>query len=1068
MSAGRRDLKYLLVVSVLKGRYLLEPSSADKGESGGVYVQVTFANKCLQTTTAPPREANPTWNADFRWELSEKQLLILRQNRASVKIQLCLGGVPLGHIMVMLRDIPVISNGQPPSRPAWEPLLNARKSGGPELLLCANLRNKELGSENPPLRCPPMMKVRVDIGDGKDQFVMKLVIVSCRNLVHLMSGSNTTPKPPDGFHFFFTLFDNPITTKVIFTDATNPDFRPWVASFIILSSVKELQEYFSLQKPLNLFLCKGDKPLGCASLSLSTLTASLASNTPGPGPPNYKIEQSYILRPSQDQESFLPPAEQPSVFVHLSLARLVRKKIAHPVAAPSISPHGGPPVTTNPRESRRMEMANDEMGSPQFGGTPGAIKEDRSSDTDGEIELTTRETTRKTSSDPTESMSEVCEQDRASPIEKKPETEPQKSSTFSGVDSMAKERSSEETMETTRPIPNKNVSFNIRDTNSDTKQIESDGDAEALTNCHDGIEQGTRSLSTSSVASNATRSARHQSPHEPNVISQMDIRHFRFSLELKSVRGLEVFSGKQLVLRYNYTAFDSSSASVFSEPFMVSSSHALSKSGRVGLGQSVAVPGGFTSFTFTKSWPQLSLTLKDEPLIVEILSEQPPSGSGNFAQVAMCIIGLDTVLRCPPISKPGHNPSSVASVHANSDWFPICISTDKSMSKRIGDLMLAMTLEDLGGDSSDTAYISSGISQAIGDKNDTVVYRDSQEYAAALELEIWKHDQQQKYVKDLHEVEAKLLAALEQQFIFHEQQRIAKFRTYEQQYNSLNEKLTSGVEIIHQREHQLAAAEEKLRHKQEALQHELDLKTQELQLVAKRLTEDFSRKELTLSQKIQDLITEKSHLQASISSHESRYLDLEKKFQIYKEAHATSPSASMQAQLAILNSQKSELERKLQQVSEESSNRKQKLMRAFQEIARLKGTTNHTEFSTMNYNTLPQQTPPTITQQLPTVTQGTLSSSVPLAFPKATTTTTPSSAIPSAATLTTTGNLTNGIPGGISIASMTPQQQEIALQLLQERSTLLQTGYYTATSPLIVQIDHTLADMAKASSNVND
>lgn len=55
----------------------------------------------------------------------------------------------------------------------------------------------------------------VNVGDGKEQYVLKLVLQSCQNVSSLLLDAPVELLTSnDGFHCYFTMFDNPITTKV--------------------------------------------------------------------------------------------------------------------------------------------------------------------------------------------------------------------------------------------------------------------------------------------------------------------------------------------------------------------------------------------------------------------------------------------------------------------------------------------------------------------------------------------------------------------------------------------------------------------------------------------------------------------------------------------------------------------------------------------------------------------------------------------------------------------------------------------------------------------------------------
>lgn len=63
-----------------------------------------------------------------------------------------------------------------------------------------------------------------------------------------------------------------------------------------------------------------------------------------------------------------------------------------------------------------------------------------------------------------------------------------------------------------------------------------------------------------------------------------------------------------------------------------------------------------------------------------------------------------------------------------------------------------------------------------------------------------------------------------------------------------------------------------------------------------------------------------------------------------------------------------------------------------------------------------------------------------------------------------TTHSTGGPPIMPTLGSLPAEQQAVVIQLLHERSSLLQTGLYTEKSPLIEQIDATLAQIAKPDS----
>ncbi|XP_010151095.1 PREDICTED: centrosomal protein of 120 kDa-like, partial [Eurypyga helias] len=104
----------------------------------------------------------------------------------------------------------------------------------------------------------------------KDHFVLSVTIAFATQLEQLVPSTMKLPELQPEFFFYYSLLGNDVTNEP-FTDLINPNFEPERASVRIRSTADVLQVYLCAQSKLQIHLCCGDQSLGSTEIPLSGL-----------------------------------------------------------------------------------------------------------------------------------------------------------------------------------------------------------------------------------------------------------------------------------------------------------------------------------------------------------------------------------------------------------------------------------------------------------------------------------------------------------------------------------------------------------------------------------------------------------------------------------------------------------------------------------------------------------------------------------------------------------------------------------------------------------------------------
>lgn len=425
----------------------------------------------------------------------------------------------------------------------------------------------------------------------------------------------------------------------------------------------------------------------------------------------------------------------------------------------------------------------------------------------------------------------------------------------------------------------------------------------------------------------------------PKVSIPSSAHHYCFSLDLHSLGSLSLTHPIAATLRYSYQFFGSAA------PIMTNPPVELQRN------MEASLPQSYCAFDFAALPQQLQDTFLRVPLVVEVWHRDSTSRDQLIGRASVQLSHLLSSERTRVLSSTGEH--SWRQTHQ--DRIPV-VKTHRP-SQKVAELSYVATLEDLGlvkarevimSDSSQNepavptqpsshpaAPRPAALSLNVAPLGPTAP-RDTLEYRTALELELWKEEQEDLFDDQLRKKELSHMQALAEEWRRRDREREALVKKKEVEYNLLEEQLQKTLSDLEKREKLLAEAELETQRMQRELRAEHELTQRELQESSRRLQQECDHRVALERDKVRLMEEERGRLLQQIADGESRYKQLEKEFQLYREQQNIRPEFRLQSEVNLLTLEKVELERKLESTTKSKLHYKQQWGRALKELARFK------------------------------------------------------------------------------------------------------------------------------------
>ncbi|XP_061202023.1 centrosomal protein of 120 kDa isoform X3 [Neopsephotus bourkii] len=847
--------RMLIVVSVLEGRYF------PKRPKHLLIVEAKFNGEQLATDPVEHTD-QPEFATELAWELDRKALHQHRLQRTPIKLQCCvLDPVSstkdnIGYIILDLRAVQ-----DKKQAPKWYPLLSNKYTKFKSEIqvgvvletdskaLVDGFKAKEaspregkasaLLSGLDPKSIVPVLNEEEgchQIGPEehcRDYFVLSVTIVFATQLEQLVPTTMKLPERQPEFFFYYSLLGNDVTNEP-FTDLINPNFEPERASVRIRSTVDVLQVYFCAQSKLQIHLCCGDQSLGNTEIPLSGL---LKKGNAEINQHPVTIEGAFVLVPPNRAKQKLPqlPLDMaPTVGVSVILQR-------ESLSAQPVIPLNAPTGPNQPQEKVLSAVK----------GKTEALQQ-RSQNAPSQVSHSSS-----TQDEATESEVESLKFQKGVTVKKK---------------GLVAESCQVVNKQCTEELPV------FKSPNRPNSPLLSD-----LQNPTDnGPVAASQPIPVGASSSSE--------PSAQKIVIPAASHHFCFSIDLRSIRGLEVGFPVNCILRYSYPFFGSAAPIMTSPPVEVRKN------------MEVFLPQSYCAFDFATIPHQLQDTFLRLPLLVELWHKDK---TAKDLLLGMARLQLSNVLASEKTRFLGGNGEQCWRQTYNET---VSVTAAQGSGSKIADLSYAITLEDHGLVKMQEVLVSDS-SQCVGAGQQWHVPhvqprcaqenppqpRETLEYKAALELEMWKGMQEDIFENQLKKKEMVHMQVLAEEWKKREREREALVKKKVAEYTGLEEQLQKTLRDLDKRERQLFSAESELQTLKKDLQAEHERKLQELQDSVRRAKEECTHQVELERSKIKQLEEDKLRLQQQV-----------------------------------------ELERKLESATKSKLHYKQQWTRALKELARLK------------------------------------------------------------------------------------------------------------------------------------
>ncbi|KAL0607682.1 Centrosomal protein of 120 kDa [Plecturocebus cupreus] len=443
------------------------------------------------------------------------------------------------------------------------------------------------------------------------------------------------------------------------------------------------------------------------------------------------------------------------------------------------------------------------------------------------------------------------------------------------------------------PVPSHNQSPPTKDdaTESEVESLQYDKDTKpnpkASSSVPVSLAQPVTTSNTSEVASGQ------------KIAVPATSHHFCFSIDLRSIHALEIGFPINCILRYSYPFFGSAAPIMTNPPVEVRKN------------MEVFLPQSYCAFDFATMPHQLQDTFLRIPLLVELWHKDKMS---KDLLLGIARIQLSNILSSEKTRFLGSNGEQCWR-QTYSESVPVTAA--QGSNNRIADISYTVTLEDYGlvkmreisvSDSSQGVSAvqqkPSSLPPAPCPSEIQTEPRETLEYKAALELEMWKEMQEDIFENQLKQKELAHMRALAEEWKKRDRERESLVKKKVAEYTILEGKLQKTLIDLEKREQQLASAESELQREKKELQSERQRNLQELQDSIRRAKEDCIHQVELERLKIKQLEEDKHRLQQQLNDAENKYKILEKEFQQFKDQQSNKPEIRLQSEINLLTLEK--------------------------------------------------------------------------------------------------------------------------------------------------------------------
>jgi len=403
------------------------------------------------------------------------------------------------------------------------------------------------------------------------------------------------------------------------------------------------------------------------------------------------------------------------------------------------------------------------------------------------------------------------------------------------------------------------------------------------------------------------------------------VHHFKFSINIKSISKLDLPRVCNLFVKYSY-------------PFFGSSAPVMTKPVEVKRNSETILPKSLCIFNFACTSSSLSNTFLAVPLHLEVWHKDRETKDVLLGTADLSLSQVVKAVREKAMTKLNGN-DVITIKQSCSGQLPVVSGTNKSIAL----INVSVSLDDFGPSKEYSVPDlvkpppKSPVKQAATQRAvvEDKPIRETDEYKTAVQLELWKSEQQEIFNRRMREFEVEHLKLLSEEFKKRDREREMLVAKRVSEYQELEKQLSDTITSLEKREQAVSKKEAEMKRLQQDFEREVKSHNDELEHKTKQLKSECDSKVKLEMDRRRLLEEHNKKLSVQVSDLEKKYESLMNNFHEYKN-QTTRPEIRLEAELNLAKLEKSELERKLESVNKSKLHYKQQWGRTLRELALMK------------------------------------------------------------------------------------------------------------------------------------
>lgn len=214
--------------------------------------------------------------------------------------------------------------------------------------------------------------------------------------------------------------------------------------------------------------------------------------------------------------------------------------------------------------------------------------------------------------------------------------------------------------------------------------------------------------------------------------------------------------------------------------------------------------------------------------------------------------------------------------------------------------------------------------------------RETAEYQAALQLEMWKKSEEARFKVQMQEKEATLLRMLAEEWKARDKDRQLVMKRKVDEYEKLEAQLKDGIAEVEKREQSIVLQEQELERQRSLIEKELAGEMATLREAAQRMQQDMVHQNELARLREDEFKSQVARAEKARDQSETRYQRVFSELEALRNSKSETPEVQLKADANLCKGQVFELEQKLSAAIRSKRHYKAQWSRSLQELAKMR------------------------------------------------------------------------------------------------------------------------------------